>query len=74
MDDVETEIEGLEEQGEEVLKDVEETIGGFSDLRYGRFNRISDGQGGEIGVEEKVVEALKEITNIARQKTGTSKG
>lgn len=51
--EIEREIEALEREAEELLENVKGTVGGLSDLRYGRFENA--------GVGEEVVGALKDL-------------
>jgi Cnl2/NKP2 family protein len=82
--DLEAEIEGLEKRSKEVMEGMRETVGGMSDLRYGRFARVGvqgQGQGGrgsasgegvseigEGGLEEQVSVALKELRQVVGKK------
>ena len=69
IDDLEREIRNLDEESERVLGEMQETVGGLSDLRYGKFARVSGGeQGEESAVEAEVVDALRELTHVANQK------
>lgn len=52
-EEIEREIEALEKEAEELLESVNGTVGGLSDLRYGKF--------GNAGVGEEVVGALKDL-------------
>lgn len=52
-EEIQTEIEALEREAEELLVSVNRTVGGLSDLRYGRF--------GNAVVGEEVVGALKDL-------------
>ena len=52
-EEIEREIEALEREAEELLESVKGTVGGLSDLRYGRF--------GNASVGEEVVSALKDL-------------
>lgn len=52
-EEIEREIEALEREAEELLGSVNWTVGGLSDLRYGRFV--------DPGVGEEVVGALEDL-------------
>ena len=49
MQDLEAEIKALEKEEQELMKSLQQTVGGMSDLRYGRFSNpnltveVSDG-------------------------------
>ena len=75
IDTLGKEIEDLDGRSEAVLGEMQETVGALSDLRYGKFARVSGVGGEETIVEEEVVDALKELTNAALRKTkDASKG
>ena len=61
-EDMEQEIAAMEEEAEELLASIKNTIGDLSDLRYGRFNRTSGG--GDLGQE--VLESLKALESAAK--------
>ncbi|KIW72799.1 hypothetical protein PV04_00971 [Phialophora macrospora] len=58
--DLNSEIADLEAEIAALRGVCEETVGGLSDLRYGRFGRVS-GSGGEKVVEDEVLAALEEF-------------
>ncbi len=66
--DLSSEVEDLEAAIASLRKDCEETIGGLSDLRYGKFasarvsGNTTNGTNGEAGVEDEVIAALQELT------------
>ena len=62
-EDMEHEIAAMEEEAEELLADIKNSIGDLSDLRYGRFNRTSS-VGGDLGQE--VLEGLKALERAAK--------
>lgn len=80
VQDLEREISDLDKQASTVLEGMKETVGEMSDLRYGKFVRVSSAGGGEGneeegGLEEQVTEALKELKEVVGQKTrGSGKG
>jgi centromere-localized protein 2 len=59
--DIEAEISTMEAEAESLLAEISTTIGGLSDLRYGRFTRAS-GLGEDLG--QDVLGAIKRL-NLA---------
>jgi len=60
IDDIETEIELLDEDSERALVEIQEIVGGLSDLRYGR---LSNG-----GLREEVLEGLARLDGVCDQR------
>lgn len=58
-DDIEREIDGVDEKADELLADLNSTVGGLSDLRYGKFQ---DSAGRTA--EEVVDEAFEGLENL----------
>ena len=76
VQDLEKEISDLDAQANTVLGGMKETVGGMSDLRYGKFARVSGGAEGmedEGGLEEQVTQALRELKEVVKQKTMRSR-
>ena len=70
LEELGKEISGLDRESEKILAEMQETVGDLSDLRYGKFVRVSGGEQGEDGaIENEVFEALKEVTNVANRKS-----
>jgi len=65
---LEDEISALEKEAEEILADVKTTIGDLSDLRYGKFNRVS---GVSSDLSQEVVQSLSRLENLC---DGASEG
>jgi hypothetical protein len=83
IQELEREIGELDEEGERVLGEMQETVGGLSDLRYGKFagNRVrgsgggsaageSEGEGKGNGetVEGEVERALRDLVEVVEKK------
>lgn len=64
--DIDAEIVASEAEFEMIKEDMESTVGGLSDLRYGRFSK-SIGSDGEL--RDEVLDGLKRLdeTCIARR-------
>lgn len=60
---IEAEIEAMEKESEEVLADIKSTIGDLSDLRYGKFSRVSDNSS---DLNEEVIQGLARIGELCR--------
>jgi len=58
---LEDEILALEKEAEEILADVKTTIGDLSDLRYGKFNRVS---GVSSDLSQEVVQSLSRLESL----------
>ena len=74
ISDLESEITSIETESDAVLKQMEETVGSLSDLRYGKFARVSGGGGEEDGLEGSVVVALRDVTEKINGKMRRQKG
>ena len=61
MSDVEAEVAQLEREEAALLESLRQTVGGMSDLRYGRFG---NGQ-----LRDGVIEGLKEFQEACDAKT-----
>jgi centromere-localized protein 2 len=59
-EDVEDEIRRLDEEAETMLEEMRNTVGGFSDLRYGR---LANGQ-----LREQVLEGLERLEKSCEKK------
>ncbi len=74
----EKEIADLDAQAGMVLEGMKETVGGMSDLRYGKFARVSGvGEGTEEdgGLQKLVTEALRDLMGaVGRKKTASGIG
>jgi len=60
VEDVEDEIRRLDDEGETLLEDMRTTVGGLSDLRYGR---LANGQ-----LREQVLEGLERLEKSCEKK------
>ena len=60
VEDVEDEIRRLEEEAEAVMEEMKGTVGGLSDLRYGR---LANGQ-----LREQVLEGLSRLENSCEKR------
>jgi len=60
VEDVEDEIRRLEEDSETILEEMRNTVGGLSDLRYGR---LANGQ-----LREQVLEGLERLEKSCENK------
>ena len=67
--DVEAEIAASEAEIESMKEDMESTIGGLSDLRFGRFSKPV---GSDSELRDEVLEGLKSLDEacIAKQSSG----
>ena len=72
--DLESEITSIDSESDAILKQMEETVGSLSDLRYGKFARLSGGSGEEDGLEGSVVVALRDVTVKINGKMKRRKG
>jgi len=63
---LESEISLLDSQAQDLLSQLQETVGALSDLRYGKFARLVGSTGNETRntLEESVVQGLKELTQV----------
>jgi centromere-localized protein 2 len=74
--DLKSEVEDLEAEIERLKQKCRERIGGLSDLRYGTFQgtrnsgNSTNGSSGVKGVEDEVVEALRDMTATLRNGRG----
>ena len=59
--DLEIEVAELEKEYVTLLADIKSTIGDLSDLRFGKFNRVS-GISGDISQE--VIKGLERLENL----------
>lgn len=59
-EDIEDEIRRLDEEAEFLLQDMRNTVGGLSDLRYGR---LANGQ-----LQEQVLDGLSRLENACEKK------
>ena len=70
---INAEISNLDNQSANVLENMKETVGGMSDLRYGKFARVSgagaEGSEEEHGLEEQVTQTLRELRQVSKRKT-----
>lgn len=57
IEDLEDEIARLDAESEELLKEMKNTVGGLSDLRYGRL--------ANPGIREQVLEGLERVEGAA---------
>jgi len=57
-EDIEAEITALEAEAADILEDIKKAVDDLSDLRYGRFQRISD-----VG-NDPVTEAIEGLTKL----------
>jgi centromere-localized protein 2 len=65
--DLETEIAELEKESVTLLADIKSTIGDLSDLRFGKFNRVS-GISGDLSQEViKGLERLEYLCNAVEK-------
>ena len=75
---INAEIADLDNQSAKVLESMKETVGGMSDLRYGKFARLSaaggEGSEEENGLEEQVTRALRELRQTAERNARKTKG
>jgi centromere-localized protein 2 len=60
VEDVEDEIRRLEEEAETLLEEMKGTVGGLSDLRYGR---LANGQ-----LREQVLEGLSRLESSCEKR------
>lgn len=60
VEDVEDEIRRLEEEAEALLEEIKGTVGGFSDLRYGR---LANGQ-----LRDQALEGLGRLENSCKKR------
>lgn len=60
MGDIEEEIQRLDEEAETLLEEMRSTVGGLSDLRYGR---LANGQ-----LREEVLEGLSRLENSCEKR------
>jgi centromere-localized protein 2 len=60
VEDLEDEIRRLDEEAETLLHDMMSTVGGLSDLRYGR---LANGQ-----LRDQVLEGLKNLENACEKR------
>jgi len=60
IDNIETEIELLDGESERMLVEIQEIVGGLSDLRYGR---LSNGE-----LREEVLEGLGRLEGVCEQR------
>lgn len=60
VDDVQDQIRRLDEEGETLLEEMRNTVGGLSDLRYGR---LANGQ-----LREQVLEGLERLQKSCEEK------
>lgn len=60
VDDVQGQIRRLDEEGETLLEEMRNTVGGLSDLRYGR---LANGQ-----LREQVLEGLERLQKSCEEK------
>lgn len=60
VEDIEDEIRRLDEEAEFLLQDMRNTVGGLSDLRYGR---LANGQ-----LQEQVLDGLSRLENACEKK------
>ena len=72
--DLESEITSIDSDSDAILEQMEETVGSLSDLRYGKFARLSGGGGEQDGLEASVVVALKDVTAKINGKMKRRKG
>lgn len=66
VEELEDEIGDLDRRAAKTLEELDENVGALSDLRYGKFARVSE----DHGVEESVVEGLKGFVNAAQAGDG----
>jgi centromere-localized protein 2 len=59
--ELEAEIEAVEKESQEVLADIKSTIGDLSDLRYGKFNRVSSVSS---DLNQEVIQGLARIEDL----------
>ena len=74
ISDLGTEIKSIDAESESMLKQMEESVGALSDLRYGKFARVSGGAEEEGGLEDSVVVALRDVTGRINGKIGRRGG
>ncbi len=67
--DIEAEIAAYEAEVEMMKEDMESTIGGLSDLRYGRF---SEPIGSDSELRDEVLDGLKRLDETCIAKKGSS--
>jgi len=60
VEDVENEVRGLEEEANALLEELKNTVGGLSDLRYGR---MANGQ-----LREQVLEGLGRLETACEKR------
>lgn len=63
--DLESQIQNSQSAAEHHLEELRETIGGLSDLRYGKFSKVP---GSDHNLAEEVVTALKNLDGACEQK------
>jgi centromere-localized protein 2 len=67
--DIDAEIVASEAEFEMMKEDMESTVGGLSDLRYGRFSKPI-GSDGEL--REEVLDGLKRLDETCISRRGSS--
>jgi centromere-localized protein 2 len=65
--ELEEDIEALEKEATLVLEDIKATVGDLSDLRYGKFNRVS---GIQDDMGQDTVQSLRTLENICSEVVG----
>lgn len=63
---LETQITNMEEESRLALREVQEAVGGLSDLRHGRFAPVASGE--DIG--EEVLATLKRLEAVCANSAG----
>lgn len=59
---LEKEIESTETEGASILEELKATVGELSDLRYGKFNKLSEGE-----VADEAVAGLRELEDACNR-------
>lgn len=62
-EDIEEELAEMEREAQSTLKELQATIGGLSDLRYGRFSKTHGSSGEDLATE--VMESLQRIQQLS---------
>jgi centromere-localized protein 2 len=60
-DAIDAEVEAMEKESKELLADIRTTIGDLSDLRYGKFNRVS---GVSSDLNQEVIQGLSRLNGL----------
>lgn len=64
--DLEDNVESLDAEAAEILSQLTTTVEGLSDLRYGKFNRVSNA----LSLGDEVVGSLQHLENVCKRANG----